>query len=324
MLIAKCLLAHSEGSLSEASYGYAKFVGTVVAGALMCLLRLHLTPQRKKVKNNTFQPVEFYKHRLRDEGQITPELIATLPSLDSLSSCHDQNALFIGVCRRARSCQPAANWMKDSTGPELFDLGVTVLHLNSDKGFFSHLLSLGLTTTVSIVIAVTLFVVLCLGCVVCYCCRKRSNSDNLNSINTVGITVFNGAIRPISGELGGQHVDPSAFLSGMHKSPEAFQSQMLQHQQQMMNAPGKSMGDLYQQQQLSSNSPMLRHFQNQQLHPNPAVWNMQTVCCPPPPTQPHPPQWCPKQQQIPTQNSQPMAIPSHNQSPLPPPSRISG
>ncbi|VDL59172.1 unnamed protein product [Hymenolepis diminuta] len=195
--------------------------------------------------------------------------------------------------------------------------------VDSDKGFFNHFLSLGLTTTVSIVIAVTLFVVLCLGCVVCYCCRKRSNSDNFNSINTVGITVFNGANRPISGELGGQHVDHSAFLNGMHKSPEAFPSQMLQHQQQMMNAPGKSIGDLYQQQQLSSNSPMLRHFQNQRPHPNPAVWNMQTVCCPPPPTQPHQPQWYPQQQPIPTQNSQPMAMPSHNQSPLPPPSRIS-
>ncbi|VDO03645.1 unnamed protein product [Rodentolepis nana] len=195
---------------------------------------------------------------------------------------------------------------------------------DSDKGFFNPFLTLGLTTTIALVITGTLFVVLCLGCVVCYCCfRKRSNLGGPNSPNTVGITVFNGANRPISDELGGQQVDPSTLLNGMHKSPEAFQSQMLQHQQQMMITPGKSMGDLYHHQQVSSNAPILRQFQNQQSHPNPGVWNMQPVCCPPPPTQPHQPQWYPQQQQLPMQNNRPMAMQPQNKSPLPPHCRIS-
>lgn len=205
----------------------------------------------------------------------------------------------------------------------------------SDSEFNRHFFNLDSTTTVIIIVAGGLFVLLCLGCLICYCCRRRSNRSHLNNINSTGITVFNGTNRPISGDIGGQHIDPSLLLNGgMHKSPEAFQAQMLQHQHhQQMMAPAKSMGDLFNQQQRSqfaSNSPMLRHYQQNQ-NPAAEVWNMQPLCCPQPPANQS--QWYPQnhhqqsqqpQQQMSPQNNHPMTMSPHNQQALPPSNHFPG
>lgn len=171
---------------------------------------------------------------------------------------------------------------------------------DQDTSFLGQFLSLGLTTSVSIVVAAVLFIVLCLGCIICLCCcRNRSNTRTTNSSAPVVNTVFNGVNRACSGELVVPHADPSSLLNGVRKSPDAFHSQILPpppQQQQMVLPPAKSMGDLFHPHQLPPSSPMLRHFQEYPSSPQPPPpesWNTQPICY----STAHHAQWFSQQQQ---------------------------
>ncbi|VDK21619.1 unnamed protein product [Taenia asiatica] len=169
---------------------------------------------------------------------------------------------------------------------------------DQDTSFLGQFLSLGLTTSVSIVVAAVLFIVLCLGCIICLCCcRNRSNTRITNSSTPMVNTVFNGVNRTCSGELVVPHTDPSSLLNGVRKSPDAFHSQILPpptQQQQMVLPPAKSMGDLFHPHQLSPSSPMLRHFQEYPSSPQPPPpWNTQPICY----STPQHSQWFSQQQQ---------------------------
>nr|CDS18078.1 CUB [Echinococcus granulosus] len=170
---------------------------------------------------------------------------------------------------------------------------------DQDISFLGQFLSLGLTTSVSIVVAAVLFIILCLGCIICLCRRNRFNARSTNSPTAVVNTVFDGVNRTCSGELAVPHTDPSSLLNGVRKSPDDFHSQILAtptQQQQIVLPPAKSMGDLFQPHQLSPNSPMLRHFHEYPSSPQPpppGSWNTQPICY----SVAHHPQWLPQQQQ---------------------------
>ncbi|VDD83425.1 unnamed protein product [Mesocestoides corti] len=149
--------------------------------------------------------------------------------------------------------------------------------LDVDGGWLAQFLSLGLGTSVSIVLVVALVLLFCVGCIICACChRGRSSTNGFNGGRATGTSGGGGGV-----DYGGAGTDISVAVNGSgHKPPDSFRAMMPPSQhQQLVLPPAKSVGDLYPPHQQPPNSPLVQSRQYPTPPPSTA-WNMQSGCCP--------------------------------------------